>query len=73
MNKKRDRFKRLAALRTNVVLKRIKVLSHCANKQAYEYSEEEVKKIFTAIESELRKARAKFTAFSDDSRNEFKL
>jgi hypothetical protein len=69
---KRERFKRLATLRTNAVLKRIKVLAHCANKQAYEYSEEEVRKIFQAIDGELRKARARFSSYIDEN-NDFKL
>lgn len=58
---KRERFKRLATLRTNAVLLRLKVLGNCANRQAYEYSEEEVKRIFSAIEEQLRIVRSRFT------------
>ena len=50
---KRNRFKKLAVYRTNEVLKRLKVLSNCANRSAYEYSEEEVNKIFSEIETHL--------------------
>jgi hypothetical protein len=57
---KRERFRRLGVHRTNAVLQRIKVLGNCANRQAYEYTEEEVKKIFTTIEEQLRIVRAKF-------------
>lgn len=57
---KRERFKRLAATRTNEVLKRIKILSNCANRSAYDYSEEEVVKIFTAIERAIKESKSKF-------------
>ena len=57
---KRDRFKRLGTQRTNAVLQKIKVLSNCANRSAYEYTEEEVGKIFSEIERRTREAKAKF-------------
>ncbi len=57
---KRNRFKRLGAQRTNAVLQKIKVLSNCANRSAYEYTEEEVNKIFSEIERRVREAKAKF-------------
>lgn len=57
---KRERFKRLAATRTNEVLKRVKILSNCANRSAYDYSEEEIVKIFSAIEKSIKEARSKF-------------
>lgn len=56
----RERFKRLATLRTNVVLKRLKVLGNCANRQAYQYEEEEVDKIFSEIERRVKEIKAKF-------------
>lgn len=57
---KRERFKRLAVYRTNEVLKRLKVLGNCANRSAYEYSEDEINKIFTELEKVSRSVRAKF-------------
>ena len=57
---KRDAFKRLASKRTIVVIDRIRVLSNCANPYAYDYTEDDVKKIFAAIEKELKAARTKF-------------
>lgn len=57
---KRERFKRLATQRTNLVLQRIKVLGNCANRSAYEYTEEEVNKIFSEIERRVRETKAKF-------------
>lgn len=59
-NEKRERFKKLAVYRTNEVLKRLKVLGNCANRSAYEYTEEEVNKIFSEIERKTREIKAKF-------------
>ncbi len=55
-----QRFKRLAAHRTNEVLKKLRVLGHCANRQNYAYSEEQVSKIFSTIEKQVREIKAKF-------------
>ena len=74
MNKNREqkteRFKRLATRRTNIVLKRLKVLGNCSNRSAYFYTEEDVNKIFSEIERKIREIKAKFH-FSKNK--EFKL
>ena len=56
----RDRFIRLATLRTNTVLKRLKVLGNCANRSVYDYTEDEINKIFSEIERNVRNTKAKF-------------
>ena len=68
---KREAFRRLATQRTKAVLDRIRLLGNCANTNLYEYTEEDVRKIFRAIETELRATRAKFTNYS--TKSEFKL
>lgn len=60
MNVKRERFLRLAEYRTNEVLKKIRVLGHCANRSAYDYTEEEIDKIFSEIEHEIKEVHSKF-------------
>lgn len=57
---KKERFKRLASFRTNGVLKRLQVLSNCSNRSAYDYSEEDINKIFSTIEKAVRDSRSKF-------------
>lgn len=57
---KNERFKRLAEYRTNEVLNKLKVLGNCANRQAYDYSEEEIRKIFDTIEKMTREVKSKF-------------
>jgi histidinol phosphatase-like PHP family hydrolase len=67
---KEEAFRRLATKRTNAVLERIRVLGHCANPQLYEYSEQDVRKIFRAIEKELKIVK---TRFQNSSKPEFRL
>jgi len=67
---KRERFRRLATQRTNAVLRRLQILGHCANPQLYEYDEKDVRKIFRAIETELKAVKGKF---QNSSKAEFKL
>jgi len=67
---KHDRFRRLATKRTNVVLQRLQILSYCANPQLYDYSDEDIKKMFRAIESELKRVKARFT---NSSKSQFNL
>jgi len=55
-----ERFKRLAEYRTNLVLKRLKVLGNCSNRGAYEYSEEEINKIFSEIDKKVKETKTKF-------------
>jgi len=57
---KRERFKRLATQRTNALLQKLKVLGNCANRSAYEYTEEEINKIFSEVERRVRETKAKF-------------
>jgi len=65
---KRERFKKLAVSRTNEVLKRLKVLSNCANRSAYDYTEDEVNKIFSEIEKSVREAKSKFSFSKKDKK-----
>ena len=56
----RDRFKRLATIRTNVVLKRLKILGNCSNRSVYEYDEKDIEKIFSEIEKKVKEVKYKF-------------
>ena len=58
---KRDRFVRLAENRTNKILNMIQLLGNCANTSLYEYTDEDVEKIFTAIENSVKEAKRKYS------------
>ena len=57
---RRERFKRIAAKRTNDILEKIRILGNCSNKSSYDYTEEEINKIFTEIDKQLKLTKAKF-------------
>jgi hypothetical protein len=69
---KRDRFVRIAEARTNKIIEMIKLLGNCSSKAAYEYNEDDVKKIFSAIEKELKISRNKFSD-TEDNEEKFTL
>jgi hypothetical protein len=55
-----ERFRRLATARTNEVLRRLRILGNCANRQLYSYTEKDIEKIFAAIDRRIKETRAKF-------------
>lgn len=71
MNEKRsDRFKRLAIQRTNAVLNKLRLLGNLSNKSNYEYTEEDIRKIISAIESQIKIVK---TRFVKTKKSDFKL
>ena len=68
---RRQRFKRIAGARTNKILDMLKLLGNCSNTGNYEYSENDVKKIFNAIEAEVKATKAKF--IKSTKKNKFEL
>jgi hypothetical protein len=62
METRKERFNRLASKRTNDLINKIRILGNCSNKSSYEYTEEDVNKIFRAIEKELKLTKSKFSS-----------
>lgn len=62
LNERQDRFQRIATNRTNKILDMLRLLGNCSNTANYEYTPDEVKQIFSAIEAEVKIQKAKFTA-----------
>lgn len=67
---RRDKFKRLASKRTTNVLNQLRLLGNLSSKANYEYDEEDINKIFRAIDDQLRIVKAKFQS---KIKKEFKL
>jgi len=67
---KKERFTVLAENRTNNIINGLRILSNCNNKALYEYNNEDIEKIFKAIEEALAEAKMQF---KDKKRNKFKL
>ena len=71
---RRDRFTKVAAKRTQKILDMLDVLGNCSNKTNYEYSESDVRKMFSAIESKTKNIKATFgNAINKEEKNKFKF
>jgi hypothetical protein len=55
-----ERFKRIASRRVQEILDKLRLLGNCANKGNYYYTEDQVKKIFSAVDDEWRKVKNEF-------------
>lgn len=60
MNSKRNRFEKVASKRVQYIIDKLDLLSNCANRNNYDYSEDDVKKMFAVIRDQVRKAELKF-------------
>jgi len=69
---KGDRFKRLAEPRVTNVLKTLRILGNLSNTSNYQYSNEEVIKIFEVIREQLDLVEKKFDAGVQKEKKEFK-
>ena len=63
---RKERFKRIAAKRTNDILDKIRILGNCSNKSSYDYTGEEINKVFGEIEKQLKLTKAKFLSGKKD-------
>ena len=71
---RRERFENVAAKRTKKILDLLDILANCSNKSNYEYSDDDVKKMFAAIENKMRNVKASFgNAINRDEKNNFKF
>ena len=57
---KRERFVRIAEARTNRILDNMRLIGNCSSKSNYEYTDEDIKKIFGALEKELKQTKNQF-------------
>ena len=66
MKTKKQRFKKVATYRTNMIIKYLSLLSNCSNKNNYDFDEADVKKIFSAIDVALRETKLKYKSKRKD-------
>ena len=68
------RFRRIAERRVIRTIKDIRLIGNLGNRNNYEYSGDEIEKIFRALERELKLARTKFDSRrKDDDDIDFSL
>lgn len=60
IEEKRDRFIRIVERRVNRILADLDSLAKCSNRKNYDYSDEDVKKIFNEIERKVRESKLLF-------------
>jgi hypothetical protein len=69
----RDNFVRLAVRRVNRAIKDIRLIGNLSNRSAYQYDDEDARKIVKALQKELDTLKARFAGPGDAGENEFKL
>lgn len=57
---KAERFKRIASSRTQRILNDIRLLGNCSNQSSYEYTDNDIEKIFSVIEKNLKNVKSSF-------------
>ena len=70
---KREIFVRLAEARTNKIIDMIQLLGNCSNTSTYEYTQQDIDQIFSAIETEVREAKKKFAKTESTRSTRFTL
>lgn len=70
---KKEKFIRLAEARTNKILNMLRLLGNCSNKNNYEYTEQDIQKIFNTLERELKNTKAKFNIREENKDDKFTL
>jgi len=57
-----ERFKRVAEARANTVLEKLRLLGNCSSRRIYSYTEEDVNKIFSVLNKQIKEIRARFNS-----------
>lgn len=70
---KSTKFIELANKRVNRTIKDIQLIGNLANRQNYEFTEEQAKKIVKALQQELDTLKQNFLTSGETSRNDFRL
>lgn len=65
--KDREKFIRLANKRVNRAIKVLQLIGNLSSRSNYDYTEEDVRKIFDALKSELQSCEQRFQAGSKES------
>lgn len=69
METKNEKFKRLANVRVNNALKNLDLIGNLSNTNNYDYSREEVRKIFNTLSAKIKDIQRKFLADEDNKFN----
>ena len=70
---KREKFVRIAEARTNKIINMIQLLGNCSNQSLYEYSQKDINKIFSTIQTELDEAKKRYSEQDSQKGSKFTL
>ena len=70
---KTTKFVELANKRVNRAIKDIQLVGNLANRQNYDFTEDQAKKILKALQQEVDALKQGFLSAGDGTRNDFKL
>jgi len=73
VNEKREKFVNMAENRTKNAIKAVRVIAKLGNKNAYEYTEADVKKIASALNREVEALKARMSATGGKESVDFTL
>ena len=73
MRDKRGKFVELATNRVNRTVKDIRLIGNLSNRSAYEYSEDDIRKISRTLQRELELMKLRFSGGGKDGEGEFSL
>jgi hypothetical protein len=70
----RKRFEKVASKRVQFILDKLDLLGNCSNRNNYDYSEDDVKKMFNAIKEKTRQIEVRFQdEISKKDKSKFKF
>jgi len=71
---RRERFENVAARRTQKILDLLDILGNCSNKSNYEFTDADVRKMFSVIKDKVKNTEAAFgNAINRSEKNKFKF
>lgn len=73
MSSKSEKFISLAEARVNRAIKDIRLIGNLSNKNAYAFTDEQVRTVFKALQKELDTAKGRFGNDGSSSDSEFRL
>lgn len=73
MRNKREKFVQLAEARVSRAIKNIQLIGNLANKNSYEYTENDAKKITRALQKEVDTVKTRFFGDSGGKDTQFRL
>lgn len=73
MRDKRKKFVELAEARVTRAISQIRLVGNLSNRSAYEFNDEDVRKIFRALQKEIDTAKSRFGGEGSNRDGEFRL